>query len=64
MVLPISAAVLMMIVVGILIKRSGLKAWHAFACTLLGFYLASSSIAPSIKTVTTSVAGMLTGIKL
>ncbi|MEY9871924.1 membrane protein DedA with SNARE-associated domain [Streptacidiphilus sp. MAP12-33] len=64
MVLPISAAVLMMIVVGILIKRSGLKGWHAFACTLLGFYLASSSIAPSIKTVTTSVAGMLTGIKL
>ncbi|RAG84645.1 MULTISPECIES: hypothetical protein [Streptacidiphilus] len=64
MVLPISAAVLMLIIVGILVKRSGLKLWHAFACTLLGFYLASSSIAPSIKTVTTSVAGMLTGIKL
>ncbi|MFC5911414.1 hypothetical protein [Streptacidiphilus monticola] len=64
MVLPISAAVLMLIVVVLLIRRAGLKFWHALACTLLGFYLASSSIAPSIKTLTTNVAGMLTGIKL
>ncbi|MBF9067661.1 hypothetical protein [Streptacidiphilus fuscans] len=64
MVLPISAAVLLLIIVVVLMRRSGLKGWHAFACTLLGFYLASSSIAPSIKTVTTSVAGMLTGLKL
>ena len=64
MVLPISAAVLMLIVVVLLVRRSGLKFWHAITCTLLGFYLASSSIAPSIKTVTTSVAGMITGIKL
>lgn len=64
MVLPISAAVLMLVVVVLLIRRAGLKFWHAFACTLLGFYLASTSIAPSIKTLTTNVAGMITGLKL
>lgn len=30
---------------------------------LLGFYLASSSIAPTIKQLTTNVAGMLGNIK-
>ena len=64
MILPISAALLMLIVVFLLVRRSGLKVWHAVACTLLGFYLASSSIAPSIHTLTSNVAGMLTGIKL
>jgi hypothetical protein len=54
----------MMIIAGILITRSGIKLWHAFACTLLGFCLASGLISPSIKPVTTSVAGMITGIKL
>jgi hypothetical protein len=31
---------------------------------MLGFYMASTSIAPSIHTLTTNVAGMLSGIKL
>jgi hypothetical protein len=64
MILPISAAVLMLIVVVLLVRRSGLKIWHALACTMLGFYMASTSIAPSIHTLTTNVAGMLSGIKL
>jgi hypothetical protein len=64
MALTFSAALLMLVIVVLLIRRSGLKIWHAVACTLLGFYLASSSIAPSIKTLTTNVAGMLDGIKL
>lgn len=64
MILPISATVLMLIVVVLLIRRSGLKFWHAFACALLGFYMASTSIAPSIHTLTTNVAGMLSGIKI
>jgi len=63
MALTFSAALLMLIVVVLLIRRSGLKIWHALACALLGFYLASSSIAPSVKTLTTNVAGMISGIK-
>ena len=46
MALSISAVVLLAIIVFILIKKSGLKAPHAIICILLGFYLASSTIAP------------------
>jgi hypothetical protein len=61
--LSISAVVLLAIIVFLLVKKSGLKGGHAFVCMLLGFYLASSSIAPTIKQVTTNVAGMLGNIK-
>lgn len=64
MALTISAAVLLLVIVVLLIRRSGLKFWHAAACTLFGFYLASSSIAPSIQQVTSNLAGMINGLKL
>ncbi|MER5883475.1 hypothetical protein ABT160_06570 [Streptomyces sp. NPDC001941] len=63
MALSISAVVLLAIVVFLLVRKSGLKAGHAAVCVLLGFYLASSSIAPTISSLTTNVAGMLGGIK-
>ncbi|MDI3389307.1 DUF2304 family protein [Streptomyces sp. B-S-A8] len=63
MALSISAVVLFAIIVVLLIKKSGLKAGHAIVCVLLGFYLASSSIAPTISEVTTNVAGMLGDLK-
>ncbi|WP_335940610.1 hypothetical protein [Streptomyces sp. PTD5-9] len=63
MALSISAVVLLAIVVFLLIRKSGLKAGHAVVCALLGFYLASSSIAPSISNLTTNVAGMIGGLK-
>ncbi len=59
MALSISAVLLLLIVVFLLVKKSGLKAGHAVVCVLLGFYLASSSVAPTIREVTTNVAGML-----
>jgi hypothetical protein len=61
--LSISAVVLLAIIVFLLIKKSGLKGVHAAVCMLLGFYLASSSIAPTISDVTRNVAGMIGGIK-
>ncbi|MGH3310127.1 MAG: hypothetical protein ACRDP3_06025 [Streptomyces sp.] len=63
MALSISAVVLLLIIVFLLVKKSGLKAGHAVVCMLLGFYLAGSSIAPTIRDVTTNVAGMLGDIK-
>ncbi|KOG20661.1 hypothetical protein AB0F25_03865 [Streptomyces wedmorensis] len=63
MALSISAVVLLAIVVFLLIRKSGLKAGHAAVCALLGFYLASSSMASSISTLTTNVAGMIGGLK-
>ncbi|MGW1023132.1 hypothetical protein ACWD4J_05325 [Streptomyces sp. NPDC002577] len=63
MALSISAVVLLAIIVFLMIKKAGLKAGHAVVCMLLGFYLASSSIAPTISELTTNVAGMIGSIK-
>ncbi|MFF3335144.1 hypothetical protein ACFYWX_37335 [Streptomyces sp. NPDC002888] len=63
MALSISAVVLLAIVVFLLIKKSGLKGGHAVVCILLGFYLASSTIAPTISELTTNIAGMIGSIK-
>ncbi|MFC9848725.1 hypothetical protein ACFWP7_32285 [Streptomyces sp. NPDC058470] len=62
MALSISAVVLLAIIVFILVKKSGLKAPHAIVCVLLGFYLASSTVAPTISEVTTNIAGMIGSI--
>jgi hypothetical protein len=61
--LSISAVVLLAIIVFILVKKSGLKAPHAIVCMLLGFYLASSTMAPTINELTTNIAGMIGDIK-
>ncbi|KAA0929775.1 MULTISPECIES: hypothetical protein [Streptomyces] len=63
MALSISAVVLLAIIVFILVKKSGLKAPHAIVCMLLGFYLASSTMAPTINELTTNIAGMIGDIK-
>ncbi|MGW2371340.1 MULTISPECIES: DUF2304 domain-containing protein [Kitasatospora] len=64
MAMNVSAVMLMLTIVVVLIRRSSLKLGHAVVCALLGFYLASSSIAPSISQLTTNLAGMLNGLKL
>ncbi|KUN82815.1 hypothetical protein AQJ66_21150 [Streptomyces bungoensis] len=63
MALSISAVVLLAIIVFLLIRKSGLKGGHALVCVLLGFYLASSTIAPTISDLTTNVASMIGSIK-
>ncbi|MFJ6834743.1 hypothetical protein [Streptomyces sp. NPDC091209] len=63
MALSISAVVLLAIIVFLLIKKSGLKGGHAVVCMLLGFYLASSTIAPTISDLTTNIAGMIGSLK-
>jgi hypothetical protein len=60
--LSISAVVLLAIIVFLLIRKSGLKAGHAVVCMLLGFYLASSTIAPTISELTSNIAGMIGSI--
>ncbi|MEO3750256.1 hypothetical protein [Streptomyces sp. B6B3] len=47
--MTVSAALLLLVVVVLMVRKAGLKALHAFVCVLLGFYLASSSLAPSIS---------------
>jgi hypothetical protein len=61
--LSISAVLLLLIIVVLLVRKSGLKPVHALVCMLLGFYLASSSMAPTIHALTTNVAGMIGSFK-
>jgi hypothetical protein len=61
--LSISAVVLLLIIVFLLMSKAGLKGGHALVCVLLGFYLASSSIGPTIHQLTTNVAGMISSFK-
>ncbi|WP_405735123.1 hypothetical protein OG607_41960 [Streptomyces sp. NBC_01537] len=56
MALSISAALLLLVTVLILVRKGGLKAGHAIVCALLGFYLASSSLAPTIRDLTNNIA--------
>ncbi|MCJ0871314.1 hypothetical protein [Streptomyces sp. AP-93] len=63
MALSISAVVLLAVIVFLLVRRSGLKAGHAVVCVLLGFYLASSTVAPTLSQLTNNVASMISGLK-
>ncbi|MGW5401990.1 hypothetical protein [Streptomyces sp. NPDC003952] len=63
MAVSISAVVLLAVLVALFVKKAGLKAGHAVVCVLLGFYLASSSMAPAIAEVATNVARLISGIK-
>ncbi|GLF94465.1 hypothetical protein [Streptomyces yaizuensis] len=63
MALSISVVLLLAIIVFLLIRKSGLKGGHAVVCMLLGFYLASSSLSPTISDLTNNVAGMIGDFK-
>ncbi|RSN18754.1 hypothetical protein DMH25_00405 [Streptomyces sp. WAC 01325] len=59
MAVSISAVVLLGILTFLLIKKAGLNAAHAIVCILFGFYLASSSVAPTVSQATTSLVQMI-----
>ncbi|OAR22202.1 hypothetical protein A8W25_29265 [Streptomyces sp. ERV7] len=63
MAISVSAVVLLAITVFLLVRKGGLKAGHAAVSVLLGFYLASSSVAPSINQLTAKAASLISGIK-
>ncbi|WP_181801413.1 hypothetical protein [Streptomyces shenzhenensis] len=56
MAVSVSAVVLLGFITFLLVKKSGLKAGHTVVCALFGFYLADSSIAPSVSQAVTSLA--------
>ncbi|AUY52897.1 MULTISPECIES: hypothetical protein [Streptomycetaceae] len=63
MILSISGIVLFGTIAFLFFRRDGLKVSHAIVCALLGFYIAGSSIAPSITAGGASLASLLGGIK-
>lgn len=59
MTVSISAALLMGAAVYVLCRYAGLRIWHAAVCIIFGFYLASSSLAPDIANIMTSLFRLL-----
>ena len=59
MTVSISAALLTGIAVFVLCRYAGMRIWHAAVCIMFGFYLASSSLAPDIANVMTSLFRLL-----
>jgi hypothetical protein len=57
--LTISVVLLLSAVVIVLCRYAGLRVWHALVCIVLGFYLASSSLAGDIAQITQSVFRLL-----
>ncbi|MGW7521738.1 hypothetical protein ACWGJ2_39860 [Streptomyces sp. NPDC054796] len=54
----------MAVLVGLLVRRSGLKGSHAVVCVLFGFYLADSSLAPVIDRLVEAVVDALGRVRL
>lgn len=63
MVLSVSGVLLLGLVTLFLWRKDGLKVFHLIICVLLGFYLASTSIASHIRAGTASVAALIASIK-
>ncbi|MFI0941111.1 hypothetical protein [Streptomyces sp. NPDC021020] len=63
MVVHVSVIVLLLVIVGMLMHNKSLKVSHAIVAGLLGFCLASSSIAPTIQSTVASTADLVSTIR-
>jgi hypothetical protein len=55
MTVSIPLLTLMVIVVYVAYRHMGLKVWHALACLVLGFLLASTGAAPEISNLISGI---------
>ncbi|MEW2611804.1 hypothetical protein AB0937_16690 [Streptomyces sp. NPDC047880] len=63
MAISISVVLLLTILAVIFLRNGGLKISHALVCLLLGFSLASTSIAPTINSGLTATAEIVSGLR-
>ncbi len=63
MAVSISVVLLLLILAVIFLRSGGLKVSHALVCLLLGFYRASTSIAPTIHSGLTATADIVGGLR-
>ncbi|MET7294706.1 hypothetical protein ABZS79_21670 [Streptomyces griseoloalbus] len=63
MAISISVVLLLSVLAVIFLRNGGLKVSHALVCLLLGFYLASTSIAPTIHSGLTATAEIVGGLR-
>ncbi|MFC5721521.1 hypothetical protein ACFP1Z_15220 [Streptomyces gamaensis] len=58
------SVVLMLVIMAVVFMRSGaLRLSHALVCVLLGFLLASTSVAPSIHNGLSGAARIVSGVR-
>ncbi|WP_329134268.1 hypothetical protein OG552_18480 [Streptomyces sp. NBC_01476] len=63
MVVSVSVVLLLLALCALLMRNRSLKPSHAVVCVLLGFLLASSSVAPTIQSTLTSAAGLVSTLR-
>ncbi|MFJ8139448.1 hypothetical protein [Streptomyces sp. NPDC096013] len=63
MAISISVVLLLLILAVIFMRSGGLKPSHALICALLGFFMASTSMAPTIHTGLTATADLVSGLR-
>ncbi|AYL34766.1 hypothetical protein OOK44_03965 [Streptomyces cellulosae] len=63
MAISISVVLLLSVLAVIFLRNGGLKISHALVCLLLGFYLASTSIAPTIHSGLTATADIVGSLR-
>ncbi|KMS75794.1 membrane protein [Streptomyces viridochromogenes] len=63
MAISISVVLLLFILAVIFVRNGGLKITHAVVCLLLGFYLASTSMAPTINSGLTATADIVSSLR-
>ncbi|WP_399082830.1 hypothetical protein ACGH2B_01595 [Streptomyces sp. BBFR2] len=63
MALTISVVLLLLILAAIFLRSGKLKLSHAIVCTLLGFYLAGSSIAPDLRHSLSGAADVIGSVR-
>ncbi|MFE1287134.1 hypothetical protein [Streptomyces sp. NPDC058751] len=59
MAISISVVLLLLVLAVIFLRNGGLKISHALVCALLGFLLASTSMAPTIHSGLTATADIV-----
>lgn len=63
MAISISVVLLLLVLAVVFMRNGALKTSHAVVCVLLGFYLASTSMAPTIQEGLTATADIVSRIK-
>ncbi|AYN42580.1 hypothetical protein ABZ299_22575 [Streptomyces sp. NPDC006184] len=63
MAISISVVLLLLILAVIFMRNGALKVSHALVCMMLGFYLASTSMAPTIHSGLTATADLVSSLR-
>jgi hypothetical protein len=63
-VLTIAPILLLALAVVLLVRKGGMRWWHAATSALFGFYLASTSIAPNLDSGLAQLTGWVGSIQL